>query len=403
MPDLQQRIDQKKRRPPLNRKKEDLRLRLRAIKLSDPDPVMKTLEDAFVRAAELLLSADYVLIAAGAGFSADSGLPVYKDIADVDAYKKMDVTYADLCVPDWLLKDPEIFYGFWGSCYNDYLGTTPHKGYEIVKEWIDCGFKGREGGSGPGVGWGGSSTTQQNADILQPCKPSLRGLPYTARPTSAVVPASRDQYSFKNRPKSTSMIRKKLEMTKLKEPDFFVYTSNVDTAFQRAGVDPALIYEIHGDVMKWQCRIPCCQKVWSLPDDYRFQVDKDTRRTQRFRNAEGQKGEEEGKDLIYRHGKVLEIEEPSNRKMDFRGLTPYTQNQSLNRLVRFGDEASNRKCFDEELRCQVCDGLARPNVLMFDDDRWIETDESNYKTWVKRAVANMKLGKKVVILEVRPN
>ena len=21
--------------------------------------------------------------------------------------------------------------------------------------------------------------------------------------------------------------------------------------------------------MKWQCRIPCCQKVWSLPDDYR--------------------------------------------------------------------------------------------------------------------------------------
>ncbi|EKX46935.1 hypothetical protein GUITHDRAFT_162849 [Guillardia theta CCMP2712] len=361
MPDLQQRIDQKKRRPPLNRKKEDLRLRLRAIKLSDPDPVMKTLEDAFVRAAELLLSADYVLIAAGAGFSADSGLPVYKDIADVDAYKKMDVTYADLCVPDWLLKDPEIFYGFWGSCYNDYLGTTPHKGYEIVKEWIDCGFKGREGGSGPGVGWGGSSTTQQNADILQPCKPSLRGLPYTARPTSAVVPASRDQYSFKNRPKSTSMIRKKLEMTKLKEPDFFVYTSNVDTAFQ--------------------CRIPCCQKVWSLPDDYRFQVDKDTRRTQRFRNAEGQKGEEEGKDLIYRHGKVLEIEEPSNRKMDFRGLTPYTQNQSLNRLVRFGDEASNRKCFDEELRCQI------------------ETDESNYKTWVKRAVANMKLGKKVVILE----
>lgn len=70
-------------------------------------------------------------------------------------------------------------------------------------------------------------------------------------------------------------------------------------------------------------------------------------------------------------------------------MTPYTQNQTLNRfisylralnaervyypirLVRFGDEASNRKCFDEELRCQVCDGLARPNVLMFDDDRWV--------------------------------
>ena len=207
MPDLQPRIHQKKWRPPLNRKKEDLRLRLRAIKLSDPDPVIKTLEDAFVRAAELLLSADYVLIAAGAGFSADSGLPVYKDIADVDAYKKMDVTYADLCVPDWLMKDPEIFYGFWGSCYNDYLGTTPHKGYEIVKEWINCGFRGREGGSGSGVGWGGSSTTQQNADILQPCKPSSRGLPYTARPTSAVVPASRGSADLGDRSESDIHLR----------------------------------------------------------------------------------------------------------------------------------------------------------------------------------------------------
>jgi len=48
-----------------------------------------------------------------------------------------------------------------------------------------------------------------------------------------------------------------------------VYTSNVDTAFQRAGINSELIYEIHGDVMKWQCRIPCCQKVWTLPDEYR--------------------------------------------------------------------------------------------------------------------------------------
>jgi len=28
------------------------------------------------------------------------------------------------------------------------------------------------------------------------------------------------------------MIRKKLDMHQLKEPEFFVYTSNVDTAFQ---------------------------------------------------------------------------------------------------------------------------------------------------------------------------
>jgi len=38
-----------------------------------------------VRAARLVLSADFLLVAAGAGFSADSGLKVYKDIADVPA------------------------------------------------------------------------------------------------------------------------------------------------------------------------------------------------------------------------------------------------------------------------------------------------------------------------------
>ena len=38
--------------------------------------------------------ADYVLVCAGAGFSADSGLPVYKDVADTPAYREMDVTCA---------------------------------------------------------------------------------------------------------------------------------------------------------------------------------------------------------------------------------------------------------------------------------------------------------------------
>mmetsp|Transcript_11624 Transcript_11624/g.26627 ORF Transcript_11624/g.26627 Transcript_11624/m.26627 type:complete len:380 (-) Transcript_11624:439-1578(-) len=368
MPDINAMIDRKQRKPPINRKKDDVKLRLRAIKLSDPDSVMKTLEDSFIRAAQLLLSADYVLIAAGAGFSADSGLPVYKDIADVDAYKKMNVTYADLCIPDWLLKDPEIFYGFWGSCYNDYLGTCPHRGYEIVKEWVHTGFKAGNGFSGPSGDWATNRKTHGYDDIMKPIKQSSRLLPNTARPTSALVPASRDTYSFTNRPKSTSMIRKKLDMHQLKEPEFFVYTSNVDTAFQRAGINSELIYEIHGDVMKWQCRIPCCQKVWTLPDEYRFEVDEGTRRARRARRIEGEDSEADrsGHD----HERIAEIHEPSNRKGELRGLTPYTQGQSLDRLVRQGDGSSNRHRFDQELRCQVCDGLARPNVLMFDDDRW---------------------------------
>ena len=56
--------------------------------------------------------ADYLLINAGAGFSADSGLPVYNDIADVPAYHEMGVSYADLCDPVWIEKDAHVFFGF---------------------------------------------------------------------------------------------------------------------------------------------------------------------------------------------------------------------------------------------------------------------------------------------------
>lgn len=69
-------------------------------------------------------------------------MAVYKDIADVKAYHEMDLTYTDLCTPEWLESDPEIFYGFWGMCFNDYRNTTPHEGYKIVKEWKQKFFQG---------------------------------------------------------------------------------------------------------------------------------------------------------------------------------------------------------------------------------------------------------------------
>lgn len=69
-----------------------------------------------------------VLLATGAGFSADSGLAVvrlffskisfekYKDIANVPAYHKLGLTYRDLCVPRWLGTNPELFYGIQCTC-----------------------------------------------------------------------------------------------------------------------------------------------------------------------------------------------------------------------------------------------------------------------------------------------
>ncbi|KAG9395141.1 Sirtuin family [Carpediemonas membranifera] len=94
-------------------------------------------ESAIHMAARLIKDADFLLISAGAGFSADSGLPTYDEIANVEAYHRMGITYGDLCDPSWLRRDPEIFYGFWGGCYNAYLDTEPHAGYAIARMFHD--------------------------------------------------------------------------------------------------------------------------------------------------------------------------------------------------------------------------------------------------------------------------
>jgi hypothetical protein len=42
----------------------------------------------------------------------------------------------DLCQPEWIETDPEIFYGFWGMCFNDYRDAIPHPGYGILSRWV---------------------------------------------------------------------------------------------------------------------------------------------------------------------------------------------------------------------------------------------------------------------------
>lgn len=48
-------------------------------------------------------------------------------MCSVPIYKQMKVTYSDLAGPKYLYEDPELFYGFWGTCYNNYTDTAPHK------------------------------------------------------------------------------------------------------------------------------------------------------------------------------------------------------------------------------------------------------------------------------------
>ncbi|KAF0853030.1 conserved mitochondrial SIR2 superfamily protein [Andalucia godoyi] len=205
-------------------------------------------EDEYSKAARALLNADFCLISAGAGLSADSGLPVYKDIADVEAYRTMGVEYHDLCDPIWLRKDPEVFFGFWGKCLSDYRSTTPHDGYTILKKWTNDLF------------------SDARSDTL----------PRPQAQNRASVAKSKPMTSFGSIPSSLPSLS--LAKTETPVVRSFVYTSNVDQAFVRAGFNPNQVFEIHGNIETWQCSRPCSEDVWMLSQEQRIHVDLSTMR-----------------------------------------------------------------------------------------------------------------------------
>lgn len=85
----------------------------------------------------------------------------------------------------------------------------------------------------------------------------------------------------------------------------FVFTSNVDGHFQKAGFDPDRIVECHGSIHHFQCCQPCQDLIWDAPDE------------------------------------AIAVQQD-----EFRALQPWPA-------------------------CRVCGQLARPNVLMFGDGRWL--------------------------------
>ena len=101
----------------------------------------------------------------------------------------------------------------------------------------------------------------------------------------------------------------------------FVFTSNVDGQFQRAGFAPDRILECHGSIHHLQCLEPCCGAIWPA-ESLTIAVDEET----------------------------------------VRARQPLP-------------------------RCPHCQGLARPNVLMFGDGNWVpdrsEDRQDRYRDWLE--------------------
>jgi len=59
-----------------------------------------------------------------------------------------------------------------------------------------------------------------------------------------------------------------LDLVKSKNDNYFIYTSNVDGQFQKAGFDDNKIYEVHGSIHHLQCTNNCSDKIWSANNEY---------------------------------------------------------------------------------------------------------------------------------------
>lgn len=230
-------------------------------------------------AAHKIKDADILLVVTGAGFSSDSGLATYIDVADVEAYNRKGWTYRDLCQPpsfidnnvkqqynhengvdeeevendtkeesdtleinnlhdealsidaDLLqqqggvdkdkrdIRDPKYFYGFWGQCVNDYRRVQPHEGYDIIARW-------RESKSA-------TTIAQEIRDITQ-------NLEQYDSDDEVCDEKEEPYYSPAKR-----------------AGGFFLFTSNVD-AHSYDMFESQEIRECHGNVELWQCHNFAC-------------------------------------------------------------------------------------------------------------------------------------------------
>lgn len=116
-----------------------------------------------------------------------------------------------------------------------------------------------------------------------------------------------------------------LEWVKDKPHGSFVFTSNVDGHFQKAGFDAARIVECHGSIHHFQCCQPCQGLIWDAACE------------------------------------LVTVQEDV-----FRAIEPWPV-------------------------CRNCGNLARPNVLMFGDGRWIpdRTDAQHraLESWLRTVPA----------------
>ena len=102
---------------------------------SGQTPLPATIE----RAAHLISGASALLVCAGAGMSADSGLPTFRNGGGLwtmtTKVGTRDVSFDEIAQPKWFHHRPEVAWGFYGWRAHQYAKAEPHVGYQILRRW----------------------------------------------------------------------------------------------------------------------------------------------------------------------------------------------------------------------------------------------------------------------------
>lgn len=95
----------------------------------------------FSQAAAIIKQAEVFIITAGAGMGVDSGLPDFRGDTGFwkayPMYAKLGLTFVDAANPEHFQDDPALGWGFYGHRTNLYRATVPHRGFQILLNWIE--------------------------------------------------------------------------------------------------------------------------------------------------------------------------------------------------------------------------------------------------------------------------
>lgn len=93
------------------------------------------------QAAEAISKATALVITAGAGMGVDSGLPDFRgDQGFWNAYPmyaRLGLSFVQAANPDHFERDPLFGWGFYGHRTNLYRATVPHRGFNLLLQWIE--------------------------------------------------------------------------------------------------------------------------------------------------------------------------------------------------------------------------------------------------------------------------